>query len=206
MDEFPVLVRYNEAVNVIHKIQTKNEQPVIGIVSAINPFGFPTSFRGQEKRMTGALRVHSSKGLGYVPQSDLSQGHALARKFKVMVSQTTSEHAGEPGKDGRFKLLSTVKVLAPGEICTFSYITIGAFENEAEAIHLRNYLLTKFARFLILQAVSSIHLSREKFMFLPLQDFSVSWTDKALYTKYSFKADEIALIESLIRPMEANDE
>ena len=37
----------------------------------------------------------------------------LVDKFKVIVSQTTSEHAGEPSKDGKYKLLATVKVLKP---------------------------------------------------------------------------------------------
>lgn len=103
-------------------------------------------------------------------------------------------------------MLSAVKVLPPREICTFSYITIGAFDNAAEAEHLREYLLTKFARFLILQAVSSIHLSRDKFIFLPLQDFSKSWPDKKLYSRYELSDVEIDLIEAMIRPMEATDE
>jgi len=123
-----------------------------------------------------------------------------------MVSQTISEHAGEPSKDGKYKVLSTVRVLKPGEICTFSYITIGSFESESEAINLRDYLYTKFARFLILQAVSSINLSREKFTFLPIQDFGKRWTDKLLYEKYGLTDQEIEFIESLIRPMESSDE
>lgn len=206
LDEFPVLVRYNEAVQILHKVRAKTKRYVSEIVSSINPFGFPTSFRGFEKGIDGALCVHTSKGYGYVNKSELAQGHGLAEKYKVMVSQTTSEHAGEPGKDGRFKLLSTVKVLSPGEICTFSYITVGAFDNEDEAKHLREYLLTLFARFLIMQAVSSIHLSKEKFLFLPQQDFTCSWTDKKLYKKYSLTEEEIAFIESMVRPMEANGE
>ena len=123
-----------------------------------------------------------------------------------MVSQTISEHAGEPSKDGTFKLLSTVRVLSPGEICTFSYITVGALDSEDEALNLKAYLETCFARFLVLQAVSSIHLSREKFIFLPIQDFTVTWTDGNLYKKYKLTKDEIAFIESIVRPMEPNNE
>jgi site-specific DNA-methyltransferase (adenine-specific) len=57
-----------------------------------------------------------------------------------------------------------------------------------------------------LQAVSSIHLSKEKFLFLPQQDFTRSWTDEKLYKKYSLTEEEIAFIESMVRPMEANGE
>lgn len=203
--EFPVLVRYNEAVQVIHKVRAKGEAPLSGIVSAINPFGFPTSFRGSQTRTPGALKVHSSDGIGYVPKEKLIQGHDSARKYKVMVSQTTSEHAGEPAKDGKFRLLSTVRVLGPGEICTFSYIVVGPFASELEASNVKGYLYTKFARFLILQAVSSIHLSRDKFLFLPMQDFSIKWTDEKLYKKYGLNQEEVAFIEAKIRPLESKD-
>jgi len=206
LDEFPVLVRYNEAVRIINKVQAKQETKISSIVSAINPFGFPSAYRGSSVQTSNALKLYSSKGVGYVPESKLTQGRELAQKFKVMVSQTISEHAGEPSKDGKYKVLSTVRVLRPGEICTFSYITIGSFDTEIEANNLRDYLCTKFARFMILQAVSSIHLSREKFVFLPIQDFTKQWTDELLYEKYDLTDQEIEFIESLIRPMEANNE
>ncbi len=55
---------------------------------------------------------------------------------------------------------------------------------------------------MLLMAVSSINLSKEKFQFIPLQDFSHPWTDEMLYEKYGLDKDEIAFIESMIRPME----
>jgi hypothetical protein len=176
------------------------------IVSSINPFGFPSSFRGNSVRSKNALKVYSSEGFGYVDREVLSQGYDLAMRYKIMVSQTISEHAGEPAKDGKFRVLSTVKILAPGEICTFSYIVLGPCINEEEASNLRDYLLTKFARFLILQAVSSIHLSKDKFIFLPIQDFSKPWTDEKLYKKYGLTEDEIAFIEKMVRPMDTDAE
>jgi site-specific DNA-methyltransferase (adenine-specific) len=39
-----------------------------------------------------------------------------------------------------------------------------------------------------------------------IQDFSESWTDEKLYKKYCLTDEEIAFIESMIRPMELNDE
>ena len=44
--------------------------------------------------------------------------------------------------------------------------------------------------------------AKDKFYFLPLQDFSKAWTDEELYAKYGLTEDEIAFIESMIRPME----
>ena len=110
--------------------------------------------------------------------------------------------AGEPDKNGQFKVLSTMKKLGPREVCTFSYFIIGNFDDEAKAENLMSYLKTKFCRFLLLQAVSSINLSKDKFIFVPLQDFSKPWTDEELYQKYNLEKDEIDFINSMIRPME----
>ena len=64
------------------------------------------------------------------------------------------------------------------------------------------YLKSKFVRFLILQAITSQDLSKEKFCFVPLQDFNEEWTDEKLYKKYGLTQEEIDFIESMIRPME----
>jgi site-specific DNA-methyltransferase (adenine-specific) len=39
-------------------------------------------------------------------------------------------------------------------------------------------------------------------MLVPLQDFSEIWTDEKLYAKYGLTQEEIAFIESMVRPME----
>jgi site-specific DNA-methyltransferase (adenine-specific) len=39
-----------------------------------------------------------------------------------------------------------------------------------------------------------------------MQDFTKSWTDEELYAKYGLSDEEIAFIESLVRPMEASNE
>jgi site-specific DNA-methyltransferase (adenine-specific) len=39
-----------------------------------------------------------------------------------------------------------------------------------------------------------------------MQDFSKPWTDEELYKKYGLTSDEIAFIESMVRPMPADDE
>ena len=126
----------------------------------------------------------------------------MINKFKVMLSQTTSEHAGEPSKDGTFKLLAKIEVLPPREISTFSYLVLGSFDDEESATNLKLYLQTKFVRYLLLQAITSIHITKDKFIFVPMQDFTQTWTDDALYAKYDLDEAEIDFIETLIKPIE----
>lgn len=47
-----------------------------------------------------------------------------------------------------------------------------------------------------------IHITQGNFRFVPLQDFSHPWTDAELYAKYGLTDEEIAFIESMIKPME----
>ncbi|MBR6298065.1 MAG: hypothetical protein IKR34_02350 [Candidatus Gastranaerophilales bacterium] len=61
-------------------------------------------------------------------------------------------------------------------------------------------------------AISSVNLSKEKFQFVPLQDFTsnsdIDWSkpiaeiDAQLYKKYGLSEEEISFIESMIKPME----
>lgn len=119
------------------------------------------------------------------------------------MSKTGAEHAGEPGKDGSFKVFtSSMKVIGPDEVCTHSYFIIGNCCNPEEANNIISYLKTKFVRFLVLLSLSAINLSKLVFTFVPMQDFSKPWTDEELYAKYGLDDEEVAFIESMIKPME----
>jgi site-specific DNA-methyltransferase (adenine-specific) len=49
-------------------------------------------------------------------------------------------------------------------------------------------------------------ISKDKFIFVPMQDFNETWTDEKLYKKYGLSQEEIDFIESMIRPMDSSDE
>lgn len=108
----------------------------------------------------------------------------------------------KPSSDGKYQVVSTIKILKPKEICTETYLILDYFNNIKNAEILRAYVKTKFFRFLLLQALTSINISREKFCFVPMQDFSKPWTDEELYKKYDLSQEEIDFIESMIKPME----
>lgn len=200
LSEFPVFVRYNEAISVIRKVLAKNEKMVSETVGSRNPFGLSSSARGvKDKR---EITLYSSAGTGYVAEHEVMQGKHLIKKYKVMISKVTSEHAGEPDKSGMFAVLSTVRVLKPQEVCTDSYLIAYESNDAVLAENFAKYMCTKFFRFLLLQAVSSINLSKDKFQFVPMQDFTKTWTDEMLYEKYDLTQDEIDFIESMMKEKE----
>lgn len=199
LSEYPVFVRYNEAISIINKVLAKKEEKVSNVLGSRNPFGFASSARGRE---SGEYCLYSSAGKGYVSRNEIHQGKELIDKYKVMISKVTSEHAGEPDKNGMFTVISTTKVLQPKEVCTDSYLLAYTSNSKVEAENFAKYLCTKFFRFMLLQAVSSINLSKDKFMFVPMQNFSREWTDDDLYKKYELAEEEIDFIESMIREKE----
>lgn len=206
LDEFDVLVRYNEAVQIIHKIQSKNEQLLSEIVSPLMPFGLSTNVRGKKQKENDSdLALHASDGITYIASDRINKGQDLIGKHKVLISKTSAEHAGEPGKDGMFRVVtSSIKVIGPQEICTHSYFVIGKYDDKKQAENTLTYLKTRLVRFLMLLSMSSINLSKLVFSFVPMQDFSEPWTDEKLYAKYGITEEEQAFIESMIRPMELN--
>ena len=123
-------------------------------------------------------------------------------KYNVITGKAISGHLGETDENGQVKLLATTKIIAPQEIATESYLAIGKFDTYQEADNLLSYMKTKFMRFLLLQGLTSMNITKDRFLFVPLQDFSESWTDEKLYKKYNLSPEEIAYIEGLIKPME----
>ena len=108
----------------------------------------------------------------------------------------------KPSLDGTYQVISSLKVLSPKEACTETYLILDTFNTEKEASNLVSYMSGKLARFLLLQALTSIHITKDKFCFVPVQDFSKLWTDAELYAKYGLSDEEIAFIESMIKPMD----
>ena len=117
------------------------------------------------------------------------------------MGQVLSGHIGEADADGQVKVIASLQSAGPGDVCTDSYLLIGEFETSDEAKHLEDYLKSKMLRFLLLQSLTSMNISRGNFRFVPLLDFSKPWTDKKLYERYNLSEEEIAFIEKMIKPM-----
>jgi len=211
LNEFSIFIRYNQAVEIIHKINKREEDKLSILVSSRNPFGFSSDKRGNYNKFENCIKLFTSNGISYVSAKEVNNSNPYLNSYKIMVSKVTSEHAGEPDKNGMFKILSRTELINPLEICTDSYLIIGSFNKIEIAQALLRYLKSKFTRFLLLQAVTSINLSKEKFDFIPLQDFTtnsdIDWSkpipeiDQQLYAKYGLTEEEIGFIESMIKPM-----
>lgn len=216
LDEFNTLIRYNNAVDIIHKIINHDSKfsSIDIIVSPLMPFGLPTNYRGRAKKSEkDTLRLYASNGTTYISPNEISKGIEYVNKYKVLMSKMSAEHAGEPDKNGMFGVFTkTMRVLEPNEVCTHSYFLIGCFDTREEANAVLLYLKTRFVRFIVMITLTAVNLSKLVFFNVPMQDFSsqsdIDWSksvsdiDQQLYRKYGLSEEEIAFVERMIKPME----
>lgn len=196
LDEFSTFVRHSAAVPIIRKILHKNEPTMSAQVSSRKPFGLATNARPEA---TGDLVLRWEKGEGPFPRNKITVGSEVIDKWKVITSYVAYDHAGNPGKDGKRKVFSKIDVLPPREICTETYLVIGAYDSETEAKNLITYMRTKFFRFLVAQFMYSHHLTRSAYDFVPILDMKIAWNDESLAERYQLTGEEREFIDSKIR-------
>lgn len=130
-------------------------------------------------------------------------------KFKVAVPAANGSGATT---DFFGVALTNPTVLEPGVAVTQTFITIGAFETETEAQACLKYVKSKFARTMLGILKITQHNPAKVWKYVPVQDFTstsdINWSksiaeiDHQLYAKYSLDDEEIAFIESKVKPMD----
>ena len=203
LNEFATFIRHSQAVPIVRKVLARKEQRMSEQVSSYKPFGLRTFVKPQK---TGDITLHWQKGEGPYNRKDITTGVEMIDKWKVISSRSGHEHAGDPGKDGKRRVLSKIEILPPGTICTETYLVIGVYGEEAQARNLVAYMQTRFFRFLVSLFMYSHSITKDTYAFVPILGMKTRWTDEKLYKKYELTKSEVAFIESKIRPMEANNE
>ena len=199
LNEFDTFIRRAEALNIVKKVLDKKEPLMSNVVSSSKPFGLRTFVRPQK---SGDILLRWQNGEGPYNRSEISVGVEMIDKWKVITSYVGYDHAGNPGKDGKRKVFNKIDILPPGTICNETYLVINSFNTEKEAENMVGYMKTLFFRFLVSQLMFSHHITKNAYQFVPVQDCKQEWTDEKLNEKYGLSDDEIAFIESMIRPME----
>ena len=113
---------------------------------------------------------------------------------------------------GRFgETLTMPVILAPGEIVTDTFMSIGRFMTRSEAEAMAKYCRTKFFRALLGAAKVTQDNPPSAWRMIPLPDMAegnVDWAadiptiDRQLYAGYSLTEEEIRFIENSVKPME----
>lgn len=192
------LIRFNEAIEILHKVQNKDENLLFEQISSSKPFGLRSNFDNYKEIPTKECNIRLIR-YGedvYVSKDQLEKGYEMIDKYKVLVSK-----AGSGSDTFPHQILGKPIIAEPGTACTETYVVIGVYDTLEEAKNLKSYIETRFFRFMVSLIKNTQNAAKRVYKFVPLQDFSHPWTDEMLYRKYGLTEEEIDFIESMIRPM-----
>lgn len=201
LDQFDTFVRFNKAIPILEKVLAKEYPPLSGQVSRQKPFGLRTFARPTGK---GDVMLYANNSVGTVARRTIPAGAEMIDTWKVLTSMGYGE--GGEARDYPRMIMGKPIVAAPPSACTETYLVVGAYEKRNEAENLAKYLRTRFLRFLVGLRKNTQHITQDRFAFVPSLPMTKEWTDEKLYAHFDITENEIAFIESIVRPMEGADE
>ena len=190
-------VRFNSSISILEKIKQFQESSFIQLVSSRKPFGIATNEKIDTEKGINGIKIYAYPKNGYIESSKVSANKQSVYKPKVLISYAYGERGNFP-----YLVIGKPFIGEVNSCCSETYLMIGPFDTTNECENVMSYIRTKFFRFLVLLRKNTQHATSKVYQFVPLQDFSHPWTDEMLYKKYNLTEDEIAFIESMIRPME----
>ena len=190
-------IRFNSSISILEKIKQFQESSFIQLVSSRKPFGIATNEKIDTEKGINGIKIYAYPKNGYIESSKVSANKQSVYKPKVLISYAYGERGSFP-----YLVIGKPFIGEVNSCCSETYLMIGPFDTTNECENVMSYIRTKFFRFLVLLRKNTQHATSKVYQFVPLQDFSHPWTDEMLYKKYNLTEDEIAFIESMIRPME----
>ena len=204
---YDVLVRRNEAIPILEKVLavtlSEGGSTFDQNVSSIQPFSIRTNFVGSKTSvgMRDPVRLIRNGDDMFINRKDIPRNIEWVDEWKVLLGRAYGLGSSFP-----HKVYNEPIIAGPGTACTETYLVTGRFSSESQAKKLQEFLQTRFVRFLVSLRKNTQDIYNERFLFVPNLPMSENWTDEKLYKRYGISEEEIAFIESMIRPMELDDE
>lgn len=201
-------IRFNSAISLYRRVASFGERSFADMISANDPFGFDVRAENSYKRIKPVYELKQfnnsiyfyyngwrNEGIGYMKRDSVTKNPELIDTFKILIPKAWG--IGNISNDW----LNPIKARL-GSCCTETYLVVGAFRSGNEMDNAYSYMQTKFFHALVSLVKISQNTMKKVYSFVPMQDFSEPWTDEKLYAKYGLTEEEIAFIESMVRPMD----
>lgn len=199
LNEYKIFVRFGQAIPIIKKIFTieKADRTLENTVSSAKPFGLPTNYTPKDNGIPCWFIQRIGKK--FANPEDVSDANGYLNKWKFLVPRSPIAGQTDFTKPVGFYYDGNTRIAQPGECCTESFLIAGAFDTQEETINFKSYLFTKTIRFLLLQAVVSQDVLRNKFCFVPALDkYDQLYTDEILRKRWNITDEEWQYIDSRI--------
>lgn len=210
-DGLDVFIRTSDQLSILNKTRNGTEEFLYNAIAAGRHFGFHTQIKWDGPKGTlqtadgqstfpitkdstdqNSVMVYVANGTCWISPNNIIRNKGDINKWKVLIPRS-----GNPSGS----ILGKPKLSEPGT-CSSNTYNVVVCSSEQEARNLISYLKTKFVRFLVSIRTVTQDMAPKAFEFVPIQDFSKTWTDEELFKKYSLDSDEISAIESSIPEMD----
>lgn len=207
LDDFDILIREPILGEIVKKVMATRPQTVDTIISSDTPFGIPTNPSGSKKNQinvfeepasthdTQLFYITNTRKVGYINRDAVTKNAEYIDRVKVFIPEGYGA-----GESFPHQILGVPDLGGANSVCSQSYL-FASFPDIIQARNFISYIRTKFFRALVLAVKISQHAMSRTYRFVPMQDYSHSWTDEMLYEKYGLSQEEIDFVESTIKPM-----
>lgn len=198
------IIRFNEAITVLQKVQNKNFTSFSTIVNPRKPFGLASNFRDYVRDKDGrhTVEIFAQKDKGFADPSVILRNKEWKDLYKVYIPEAIGK--GDMTSDKLKPILGL-----PNTICSETYILIGPFDTKKEAENVVKYIRTKFFHFMLGLKKNSQHTTQKEYVFVPLLDFAsssqINWNvqsyeelDSQLFKYYDLSESEACFINNAI--------
>lgn len=221
-----IVIRDVRAIEIINKIEKKYPNYVNTEEKNFSSLVSPKDFFTNKKVLTSSwkdfqnscsdicnIKYYVNKNIHKISFGWISQGIIPKNKKSITIRKVFI-----PAANGSMDLVLGKPFFGEsGSVCSQTYLVIGYdpikhnFTKE-QCENIISYIKTRFFRYLVSVKKKTQNGPRGVYQFVPLQDFTsnsdIDWTksvdeiDAQLYAKYNLTHEEIAFIESMIKPMD----
>lgn len=196
-----IVIRDDNALSILKKVQAKKYPSFASIVSNRNPFnvgGNVESIIGDRFYKYKLLcRLNSVRTLANLNEDFVVEKNAnYIGKYKVFISKADGA-AGQIGNPIPAKIIGKPEFGDKNTICSETFLCVGPFDSESIANNVISYMQTKFFRFLV-GIRKNKNMTHDTYLFAPLLDNKQCYTDKYLYQMFDLDDKEIEYIEKMI--------
>ncbi len=205
LDEHDVFVRDLRALEILAMVRQRGEPPLSKVMSSRTAFGLVSNFSDfRQKAAPGDVRFYGTsptgRTTGWISIDQVLTNQANVDTWKAMIPKA--------GSDGGQKLPDVVLgkpwIAERPSVCTQSFLFVPV-ATRAEAESIESYYRTRFLRFLVSLRKITQDTTASTFSWVPQQTWDRAWTDEELYAKYGLSEDDVAYIESQVKPMRTTD-
>ena len=228
-DEAPQVIHLNYDSSQIEKpeeiqklvqivINSNNFQTLSSFVSSLKPYGLRTDFFNNpnkyqlpkvynERQHNTDFCIYGLENrkqvIRFIPQDyPIPKKTTACYKYKVFVGKAWGNFSSN-FLGGAY---SDIVIASPKEICTENFLECGIFDDFETAQKHAKYLMTRFLRALLFANKNSQDNSKEKWIYIPIQDYSEDWwklsieqIDEKLFEKYNIPSDIVTFIKNKIQ-------